>query len=308
LGPGPSDLKSIRILNRIVEWKEEGIVYEADQRHAEICLKEMGLDESSREVSTPCDKSLDDIKNSNALKANEEGDEKLEPSQATHYRAMTARMNYLGQDRSEIQFAIKELSKEMSCPSKNSWGRLKRLLRYLKGRPRYRIWFEYQKMPSKITVWSDSDFAGCKKSRKSTSAGVLMMGAHTLKTWATNQAVLALSSGEAEYYAIVKAASVAIGIRSLAADMGITFECPITIKSDASAAIGIGSRVGIGKVRHIEVTQLWVQEKVVNGEIVIEKVATEDNLADALTKAVDAQIIQKHVLGTSPRAARQRTQ
>ena len=50
LGPGPSDLQSIRILNRIVEWKEEGIVYEADQRHAEICLKEMGLDESSREV------------------------------------------------------------------------------------------------------------------------------------------------------------------------------------------------------------------------------------------------------------------
>ena len=50
--------------------------------------------------------------------------------------------------------------------------------------------------------------------------------------------------------------------------------------------------------RHIEVTQLWVQEKVASGEIVIEKVATEDNLADALTKAVDAQIIQKHVLGT----------
>ena len=125
-----------------------------------------------------------------------------------------------------------------------------------------------------------------------------MLGAHTLKTWATNQAVLALSSGEAEYYAIVKAASVAMGIRSLAADLGITCECPIAIKSDASAAIGISGRVGIGKVRNIEVTQLWVQEKVANREIVIEKVATEDNLADALTKAVDAQIIQKHVLGT----------
>ena len=97
-----------------------------------------------------------------------------------------------------------------------------------------------------------------------------------------------------------------MGIRSLAADMGITFECPIAIKSDASAAIGISSRVGIGKVRHIEVTQLWVQEKVANGEIVIEKVATEDNLADALTKAVDAQIIQKHVLGTGAEILRDR--
>ena len=80
--------------------------------------------------------------------------------------------------------------------------------------------------------------------------------------------------------------------------MGIKFECPIAIISGASAAIGINSRVGIGKARHIEVTQLWVQEKVANGEIVIEKVATEDDLADALTKAVDVHIIQKHVLGT----------
>ena len=126
-----------------------------------------------------------------------------------------------------------------------------------------------------------------------------MLGAHTMKSWSTNQVVLALSSGEAEYYAIVKAASVALGIRSLAADLGIQFERAIAIKSDASAAIGISSRVGIGKVRHIKVTQLWVQGKVANGEIVIQKVATEDNLADALTKAVDAQIIQKHVLGTS---------
>ena len=66
-----------------------------------------------------------------------------------------------------------------------------------------------------------------------------MLGTHTVKWWSTNHAVLALSSGEAEYYAIVKAASVALGIRSLAADLGIKFECAIAIKSDASAAIGV---------------------------------------------------------------------
>ena len=124
-----------------------------------------------------------------------------------------------------------------------------------------------------------------------------MLGGHVLKSWSTNQAVLALSSGEAEYYGIVKAASVALGIRSLALDMGIEYTKPIVIKSDASAAIGISNRIGVGKIRHIEVTQLWVQDKVANKEIVIMKVPTEDNLADALTKAVDAQVITKHVLG-----------
>ena len=83
----------------------------------------------------------------------------------------------------------------------------------------------------------------------------------------------------------------------MAADLGVEFSQSIAIKSDASAAIGISNRIGIGKIKHIEVTQLWLQEKVANGEIVIHKVPTESNLADALTKAVDAQTIQTHVSG-----------
>ena len=48
MGPGKEDEKSIRILNRIVEWSESGIIYEADQRHAEIIIKQMGLVKESR--------------------------------------------------------------------------------------------------------------------------------------------------------------------------------------------------------------------------------------------------------------------
>ena len=54
---------------------------------------------------------------------------------------------------------------------------------------------------------------------------------------------------------------------------------------------------GIGKIRHIEVTQLWVQGKVASKEIVIDNVPTEENLAEALTKAVEAQVIGKRVFG-----------
>ena len=124
-----------------------------------------------------------------------------------------------------------------------------------------------------------------------------MLGGHVIKSWSTNQAVIALSSGEAEYYGIVKAASVAIGARSLAADLGVEFQQSIAIMSDASAAIGINNRSGVEKIRHIEVTQLCVQEKVANGEMVIHKVTIESNLADALTKAVDARTIETHVIG-----------
>ena len=126
-----------------------------------------------------------------------------------------------------------------------------------------------------------------------------MHGEHVIKSWSTNQSVVALSSGEAEYYGLVEAASVALGIKSIGMDIGMEFAGKISIKADASAAIGIANRVGIGKVRHIEVNQLWLQEKVYGGEMEILKVKSEENMADALTKAVDAKGIGNRVKGIS---------
>ena len=124
-----------------------------------------------------------------------------------------------------------------------------------------------------------------------------MHGSHLIKSWASTQSVIALSSGEAEYYAMVKAATMAIGVQAIACDLGITWNAPIRMHTDASAAIGIASRIGLGKVRHIDVTQLWLQEKVSEKKIELVKVNTLDNLADALTKAVDAEAIRRHVEG-----------
>ena len=147
--------------------------------------------------------------------------------------------------------------------------------------------YRYQARPGEITAWTDSDFAGCMKSRKSTSAGVIMLGTHLIKTWSTNQAVIALSSGEAEYYSLVRAGSVALGMESLLRDLGMQDTGKIALHTDASAAIGISNRIGIGKVRHIEVNQLWLQEKVAAGKFQVIKVPTDSNLADAFTKGVD---------------------
>ena len=124
-----------------------------------------------------------------------------------------------------------------------------------------------------------------------------MHGSHLIKSWSVNQSVIALSSGEAEYYASVKSASIAMGIQSLCKDLGVEFDMPIDIKSDASAAIGICNRIGLGKVRHIEVNQLWLQEKVTGGKITVTKVGTLDNLADAMTKAIDHESMQTHLIG-----------
>ena len=124
-----------------------------------------------------------------------------------------------------------------------------------------------------------------------------MLGSHMIKSWATTQGVIALSSGEAENYGIVKGASVALGLRNMLDDLGMKVK--IRVKTDASAAKGIASRRGAGKVRHIEVSQLWVQDKVASGEVVLQKVSTCDNVADAMTKNVSNDILQKHMNLTS---------
>ena len=111
-----------------------------------------------------------------------------------------------------------------------------------------------------------------------------MHGNHVIKSWSTNQSVIALSSGEAEYYALVKAASVSIGVKTIMKDMGVELTEPIVIKSDASAALGIANRIGIGKVRHIEVNQLWLQEVGARKSISAIKVGGTDNPSDLLTK------------------------
>ena len=76
-------------------------------------------------------------------------------------------------------------------------------------------------MPTNLTVYTDTDWAGCTRTRKSTSGGCITFGTHNIKCWSTTQAVIALSSGEAEFYGIVKGASVLLGAPSLARDMGV---------------------------------------------------------------------------------------
>ena len=118
-----------------------------------------------------------------------------------------------------------------------------------------------------------------------------------IKYWGVNQSVIALSSGEAEYFALVKSASIAMGVQSLCRDLGVVCDRPIAIKSAACAAIGICNRIGLGKIRHIEVNQFWLQEKVTGEKNTVTKVGTAENLADAMTKAFDSESIQMHLIG-----------
>ena len=116
----------------------------------------------------------------------------------------------------------------------------------------------FQEEPAGIEVFSGTVWAGCKRTRRSTTGGYTCYGRHVLKTWCRTQAVVALSSAEAELYGMVKASAELLGMMALYRDVG----CSISgqVWGDASAALGIIGRQGLGKLRHVDTQYLWVHE------------------------------------------------
>ena len=118
IGPAPADGKAVRTLNRILQWTDHGLEWEADRRDSELIVRHCSLDERSKAVVTPGEKrEFDDRESSPDLTYEE----------AHRFRAIVARGNYLAQDRSDVQFAVKELSRRMSASKECDWASAKRL-------------------------------------------------------------------------------------------------------------------------------------------------------------------------------------
>ena len=106
-------------------------------------------------------------------------------------------------------------------------------------------------------MFGDANFAGCHSTRKSTVGGVAMWSGQFVKACSKTLGVLALSSGESELAAVVRAATEGLGLQSILNDFCLCGH--VAIESDATAAIGTVHRLGLGKVRHLAIGDLWVQ-------------------------------------------------
>ncbi len=176
IGPGENDAKEGVVLNRVIRWTADGIEYEADPRQAEKLVSECGL-AGSNTMATP---------GLRASFAEVEKDQPLPTRFNTAFRGSAVRANYLSADRIDCQFAAKEVCRWMAAPTEQSWAALKRLCRYLVGLPRMVYVYRWQKVQS-VEVFTDTDWAGCPRTRKSTSGGCVLLGSHTVKSWSSTQ-------------------------------------------------------------------------------------------------------------------------
>ena len=122
--------------------------------------------------------------------------------------------------------------------------------------------------------------------------GLLAVGSQLIRSWSSTQAVVALSSGEAELYGTIRASQEGLGYRSLAKDLGADVQ--VRVATDSSAALGVIRREGLGKLRHLETTFLWVQDVAASNKIEYAKEARSSNPADVCTKHTPRELIERH--------------
>ena len=118
----------------------------------------------------------------------------------------------------------------------------------------------------------------------------MSVGGGAVNSWSSTQSTIALSSGEAEYYALTRAAAEALGFQSLCSDLG--WSMAIRVWVDSTAAKAIASRTGLGRVRHLEVRYLWVQGALKDGRFKVLKIPGKVNPGDILTKPQDIKEIE----------------
>ncbi|CAK0861788.1 unnamed protein product, partial [Prorocentrum cordatum] len=244
LGPNKSagDVKEAACLNRIFRWTSRG---------------DVELEAGSRHARVMLQQ-LGLWRESNALstagakpKSADRG-RALEGGEATRYRSLVMPASCLSEDRPDIKYAVKEAAKCVREPCEHGMELVK------------------------------SDFASCLGTRKSTSCGVFQLGDHMIKVFSATQGSEALSSGEADWHALVHTASCGVGLVSLARDMG--YELELCLAGDATAASGIAHRRGAGRIRHIETKTLCFQRHVTERRVIISKTLGKVNVADLGTK------------------------
>lgn len=268
-------------LNRKLKWRTDGLIWFADPKHARILQEELGM--------AHC-KPADIAFGSELPKLGEPGDKEVEGKKASLLRRCVARENYLAQDRVDLQVVSKQLSQHMASPNEGCEKAVKRVARYLQGKEGMGQLSPWGADTGAVAVQgsSDSDWAGDKTRRRSTSGGLLLMEGAVLSSWSKAQSNIALSSAEAELKAAVKLISEAIGLLELCQELGVQVDSS-SISIDAAACKGILLRQGCGRIRRLSLKQLWVQEAVKRFAFDVNQIERACNLSDNLIHITNSQ-------------------
>ena len=275
-GPLEAEGVAVEVLGRVKTRLEGAILTAPDPKHAKNILT--ALDIQPKEKSAVPSRKL-----------NLDENEPLADEFAKRYRSAVGSGIYLSADRRDIAYAVKELARHMAQPRLCDWENALVMGRYLNSHPdlvRATVLDGDAHQHLALELYSDSDWAGCPETRRSTDAHVGYLGGAVITASTQTQPGLpATSSPDAELRGISRSAREAIFLKGLASD---DFQLPVEVPllwSDSSTGITAAKRIGPGsKLRHLDVCEFYVQGAVQTGRLQLRKVKGTMNPSNYLTK------------------------
>jgi hypothetical protein len=202
------------------------------------------------------------------------------------YRSMIGSLLYLCASRPDTMLSVCMCAHFQAAPKESHHKAVKRILRYLAHTPTLGLWYP-KGAQFDLIGYSDSDYAGDRVDRKSTSGTCHFLG-RSLVCWSSRkQNCVSLSTAEAEYIAAGACCTQLLWMKQTLKDYGIKVK-NIPLLCDNESAIKIAKNpVQHSRTKHIEIRHHFLRDHVAREDIIIEHVKTEDNLADIFTKPLD---------------------
>ena len=199
--------------------------------------------------------------------------------------------------RPDIAYAVSVTSRYQADPGERHWSTVKSILKYLR-RTKDLILSYGCSEELNIQGYTDSDFQSDIDDRKSTSGFIFICNGGAVSWKSSKQATTADSTTEAEYIAASEAAKEAVWMRKFVSELGVVpnMAYPISIFCDNTGAIAQAKEPRAHqKSKHIQRKYHILREFVGAGEIIVQKVASADNVADPLTKAMTQKQLDHHL-------------
>ena len=222
--------------------------------------------------------------------------------QAT-FRSAVGVLMYMSQDCGDLQFAIRLLCQHMSSPSKRAFDLLRHVARYAKGTAGYAPSMSptspgvgsraraANEGSSLVEIMSDSDWGASKANRRSVSGCVCLIDSNVVASSSRAQKSISLSSCEAELLALTAACAEGIFLRE-AVSFCTQRPAELIVYTDSASARQFLARQGLGRLHHLDLRLLWLQDLVRSHQLRLSAVPGPENLADLQTKALKADRIR----------------
>ncbi|GJX15038.1 hypothetical protein Tco_0206796 [Tanacetum coccineum] len=215
---------------------------------------------------------------------------------SSKYRGIIGSLLYLTASRPDIMFNVCLWARFQENPKTTHLEAVKRIFRYIRGTSHLGLWYPKGTRIETI-VYADSDHAGDYVDHKSTSGICTLMGCCLTSWFPKKQTALAISMTEAEYVSAGKSCQQALWMKQALIDYGIRLD-DVLIMSDIKGAIDLSKNpVQHSRTKHIEIRHHFLSDNVQKGNIYIEKVASEDNIADIFTKPLKCEVFNYLILG-----------